>query len=332
MSDPILCVRHLRVVFDTTAIVRGIDFEVQAGKNLAVVGESGSGKSQTFLSIMRLSKAQVSGEVIFKDQPLLDLDQKTLNSIRGRDMAMIFQDPHDALNPFLTIGMQLGEVLKKHLKLSKKEARTQALHLLEKVGISDPKKRLESYAHQLSGGMCQRVMIAMALLCNPSILIADEPTTALDVTIQAQILELFDRLKEEFDMALVLITHDLNLVAGLCDEIMVMYAGKIVEKTSVKNLFDHPKHPYTLGLLSSNPHVERLQSQLQSIGGTPPNLQDLPKGCAFAPRCPFKIQTCEDQEPALKSVGNNHYTACFVEDISQDKASGFFKNKGDHAS
>ncbi|MFV0431922.1 MAG: ABC transporter ATP-binding protein [Alphaproteobacteria bacterium] len=329
MTDSILSVRDLSVIFSTPEgdvhAVNNLTFNLDAGQSLAVVGESGSGKSQSFLSMMGLlaKNGRTQGEVIFEGENLIGLKHKELDKIRGDRLAMIFQDPMTSLNPSLTVERQLSEVLTQHQGLNKAQAKEKALEMLKKVGIPEAKKRLKSYPHQLSGGMRQRVMIAMALLCDPKVLIADEPTTALDVTIQAQILDLFVELKEELNTALIMITHDLGVVAGLCDEMMVLYGGRVMEMGKVADIYKNPKHPYTLGLLHSTPNIEKDHQKLEAIAGSPPNLQNLPKGCAFAPRCPFKNERCEQEIPALEAVEEGWVKACFRNDITADMAYKF---------
>ncbi len=330
MSDVILSVQDLSVSFSTpegeVKAVNNLSFDLKAGQSLAVVGESGSGKSQSFLSMMGLlaKNGKAEGKVIFEGKNLVELNHKELDKLRGDKIAMIFQDPMTSLNPSLTIEKQLTEVLICHKNMNRKEAFNHSLEMLNKVGIPEAAKRIKSYPHQLSGGMRQRVMIAMALLCDPKILIADEPTTALDVTIQAQILDLFSELKEEFNTALILITHDLGVVAGLCNEMMVLYGGRVMEKGTVEDIFESPSHPYSLGLLHSTPNMEK-DYDLQAIAGSPPNLQNLPKGCAFAPRCPFKQEECSATIPPLERHENGRERACVRSDITKDMAGEFSK-------
>jgi peptide/nickel transport system ATP-binding protein len=287
--------------------VDGVSFSVDAGETLGLVGESGSGKSVTSLAIMGLLPrrgVRVSGKVGFEDKQLLTLRQDDLRDLRGRDIAMVFQDPLSSLNPVVPIGTQVTEVLVRHRHLSKSEASREAVALLDLVGIPDPQRRLREYPHQLSGGMRQRALIAMAVACRPRLLIADEPTTALDVTIQAQILELLKELVREQGTALVLITHDLGVVAGLCDRVNVMYSGRIVEQADRRTLFVSPRHPYTTGLLASIPRLDAVEgAPLQPIPGSPTDTLPWPTGCAFAPRCPRKLEVCTTVTPELEPDG-----------------------------
>jgi oligopeptide transport system ATP-binding protein len=314
---PVLSVTDLSVQFalheSTVTAVNGLTFELEPGETLAVVGESGSGKSQAFMSLMGLlaKNGTATGKAMLGDVDLLSLSKTALNEYRGRDIAMIFQDPMTSLNPALRIKQQLAEVLVRHKGQDQKAAERAALEMLERVGIPEPAKRAEAYPHQMSGGMRQRVMIAMALLCQPRILIADEPTTALDVTVQAQMLDLFKNLTDEFGTALVLITHDLGVVAGVADRMMVMYGGRCVEKGPTDSLFYDPRHPYTLGLLHSTPHVAKRAKRLDPIQGLPPSLEHLPKGCAFHPRCAFRFDRCFAERPPLLPVEDDREKACW---------------------
>ena len=316
---PVLTVKDLSVRFalheSVVTAVNNLNFTLEAGETLAVVGESGSGKSQAFLALMGLlaKNGSVSGQALLGDVDLLALSKTELNQYRGRDVAMIFQDPMTSLNPALRLKQQLAEVLVLHKGQDQKQAETSAIEMLERVGIPEPAKRANAYPHQLSGGMRQRVMIAMALLCQPKILIADEPTTALDVTVQAQMLDLFKTLTEDFGTSLVLITHDLGVVAGVADRMMVMYGGRPVEKGTVDDLFYDPRHPYTLGLLHSTPHIAKRAERLDPIQGMPPSLENLPKGCAFHPRCAFAFDRCLAERPALTQLENGREKACFHE-------------------
>ncbi|MCS6963133.1 ABC transporter ATP-binding protein [Thermoflexus sp.] len=319
---PLLDVRNLEVRFFTrdgvVHAVNGVSFQLHEGETLGIVGESGSGKSVTMLSILRLIPQPpgriTKGEVFFQGVDLLKLDEADIRRIRGSKIAMVFQDPMTSLNPVLTIGRQITEVLETHLNMSPREARRRAIELLQMVGIPNAEERLNDYPHQFSGGMRQRVMIAMALACHPQILIADEPTTALDVTIQAQIIDLVKRLRDELGMAIIWITHDLGVVAGLAHRVAVMYAGYIVEEAPVLELYHHPRHPYTLGLLGSLPRLDRRERQrLVSIDGMPPDLLELSRGCPFAPRCPYAFDRCWEENPRLEEIAPNHRIACWVD-------------------
>ncbi len=321
-GELLLEVRDLRTSFHTTdGVVRavdGIDFHVRRGEVMGLVGESGCGKSVTSLSIMRLVAAPgrvEGGEVIFDGQDLLKLSQREMRELRGERISMIFQQPTSSLNPVYDVGMQLGEVLELHRNLKRPAARRRALELLRMVGIPDPARRLDAFPHELSGGMAQRVMIAMALACEPELLIADEPTTALDVTIQAQILDLMRTLQRETNTAMILITHDLGVVAEMCDRVAVMYAGEIVEQTDVATLFDDPKHPYTRGLIGSVPTLGSTADQLATIPGSVPNLIDLPPACRFAPRCSLRVEAnvllADEKHPELLPVADGHEVRCW---------------------
>jgi oligopeptide transport system ATP-binding protein len=303
--------------------VNGISYTVDQGETVAIVGESGSGKSVGVMSLIRLIPQPpgkiVDGEVWFDGQDILQLNEEQLRRIRGNRIAMIFQDPMTSLNPVLTIGRQITEALELHLNMSRDQARKRAVELLELVGIPGAAARLDDYPHQFSGGMRQRVMIAMGLSCNPQLLIADEPTTALDVTIQAQIVDLVARLKEELGMAVIWITHDLGVVAGMAERVLVMYSGFIVEEALVDDLYAEPRHPYTLGLLRSIPRLDLgRQKRLIPIEGLPPDLLEPPSHCPFAPRCAFAYDKCWEENPPLMEVGPNHRSACWV-DISDVK-------------
>jgi len=302
----------------TVYAVNGVSFHVNDGETLAVVGESGCGKSVTMLSILGLIPIPpgeiVSGSALYLEQDLLKKSESEMEHIRGKEIAMIFQDPMTSLNPVLTIGRQITESLRVHLAMTKEEATQRAVDLLDRVGIPDPANRLGDYPHQFSGGMRQRVMIAMALACDPTLLIADEPTTALDVTIQAQIVELMIHLREQYGMSMIWITHDLGVVAGLADRVMVMYAGFIVEEASVDELYEHPRHPYTQALMEALPRVDRRRdSRLKSIPGAPPSLLVEPRGCPFTARCDYVIDRCLAENPQLLSVGLSHRTACWID-------------------
>lgn len=314
-------VKNLKTRFKTDdgsfLAVDDVSFEVKKGKTLGIVGESGCGKSVTSLSIMRLIQKPgniESGEILFNNQNILKHDEKQMREIRGNEIAMIFQEPMTALNPVFTCGDQVEEAIINHQKnLSKAETKQKAIDMLRMVGIPAPEKRYSEYPHQLSGGMRQRVMIAMALSCNPKLLIADEPTTALDVTIQAQILDLMRKLKKDLGTSMILITHDLGVVAEMCDEVIVMYAGKVVEKGTVEDIFYRPQHPYTRGLLDSIPHFEtgHKLKELNTIPGLVPSLYNLPKGCRFAERCKFAQDKCRTEYPALQKTKDTQEVACF---------------------
>jgi oligopeptide/dipeptide ABC transporter ATP-binding protein len=318
-AEPLLSVEDLRVEFwterGTVHAVNGVSFAVDRGETLGIVGESGCGKSVTSLAIMGiLSRAGrvVGGTAKFEGRDLLKLSDDELRKVRGKDVAMIFQDPMTSLNPVLTIGRQIREALETHFGLEKEEANKRAAALLDQVGIPSPDLRLKDYPHQFSGGMRQRAMIAMALACEPKVLIADEPTTALDVTIQAQILNLLRALVAERDTALILITHDLGVVAGMCERVNVMYAGTIVEAGAAEQLFARPRHPYTLGLLQSVPRLDAGRRQrLQPIEGQPRNMLRPPRECPFAPRCRYEVELSRQELPVLKEVEPGHSVACF---------------------
>ena len=298
--------------------VDGITYDLEEGETLALVGESGCGKSVSALSLMRLIQnpgRNVAGQVLFDGHDLLAIDDNDMRRIRGKDMSMIFQEPMTSLNPVLTIGRQLTEALQLHLELDKQAAEQRAGELLLMVGIPEGDRRLKDYPHQFSGGMRQRVMIAMALSCNPKMLIADEPTTALDVTIQAQILELVQRLGKELGTAVLIITHNLGVVARYADRVNVMYAGKIIERGTAREIYGNPRHPYTIGLLASVPRLdEPRKEQLDPIQGLPPDLIALPEGCSFRPRCKFAIDRCATEIPPLVEVSEGHTSACWVSD------------------
>jgi oligopeptide/dipeptide ABC transporter ATP-binding protein len=319
----LLRIQDLRTQFSTSSgivkAVDGVTYDVEEGETVAVVGESGCGKSVTALSIMRLVAEPagkiVGGQIMFQGQNLLDLDIEDMRNIRGRDIAMVFQEPMTSLNPVLTIGMQLTETLLQHLDITEEAANARAEELLGLVGISDAKRRLAQYPHNLSGGMRQRVMIAMALSCEPKLIIADEPTTALDVTIQAQILELMKDLTRRLGVALIIITHNLGVVARYANRVNVMYAGRIIERGDAKEIYHNPKHPYTLGLLRSVPRLDQPRGErLIPIDGQPPDLTRLDDGCAFRPRCTFATERCAKEKPPLEDLGDGHLTACWEKD------------------
>jgi peptide/nickel transport system ATP-binding protein len=308
VAERLLEVKDLKVQFATedgiVHAVDGVSFELERGKVLGIVGESGSGKSVTAMTLMGLTRAvntRFEGEILYKGQNLLALDEERLLQYRGNELGMIFQDPMTSLNPVYTVGAQICEAIMAHERADKRGAKRRAVELLRQVGIPNPEARVDDYPHQFSGGMRQRAMIAMALSCNPDILIADEPTTALDVTIQAQIIELIGKLKNDFNSAVILITHDLGVVADIADEIIVMYAGRIVERAEKRSLFYDPQMPYTWGLLGSIPRLDRPRPEkLHSIKGSPPSLINLPRGCKFRPRCPHAFDKCME-EPALEN-------------------------------
>jgi oligopeptide transport system ATP-binding protein len=322
MPDLLLDVQGLETTFKTPDgiihAVNGVSFVLKEGETIGVVGESGCGKSVTMLSVLGLIPNPpgkvVAGKADFFGRDLLKMSRDEIRAVRGAQISMIFQDPMTSLNPVLTIGRQLQEPMILHLGMTKKQAAERAAELLEMVGIPKAKDRLSDYPHQFSGGMRQRVMIAMALSCSPQILIADEPTTALDVTIQAQIVELVKRLRDELGMAVIWITHDLGIVAGLADRVLVMYGGYIIEEALVKELYARPSHPYTIGLIGSLPRVdERTHQRLYSIEGLPPMLFEKPNQCPFAPRCKWAMEKCWQENPALESIAPDHRVACWVD-------------------
>lgn len=330
MTSNILEVRHLSTHFFTRAgrvkAADDVSFNILRGSTLALVGESGSGKSVTSLSIMRLVPPPgkiIAGEVVFSGRDLVKLDDEQMRGLRGREIAMIFQDPMTSLNPVYTVGEQIAEAIQLHERLPRKQAWTKAVEMMTRVKIPDAERRARDYPHQLSGGMRQRVMIAMALSCKPKLLIADEPTTALDVTIQAEILELLRSLRNDFDLSMLLITHDLGVVAETADRVAVMYAGRIVEEASVNQIFHAPRHPYTEGLLRSVPRLteEGLKlRRLETIEGAVPNLLHLPEGCKFAPRCGYVIAECKADEIPLLAVSDEHRARCIRSDRIGDQS------------
>ena len=322
----LLEVKNLRTQFFTqdgvVNAVNGISYTLDEGETLGIVGESGCGKSVGVMSLIKLIPSPpgkiVGGEVWFNGQNLLEMNDNEIRSVRGNKIGMIFQDPMTSLNPVLTIGRQISEALELHLGMDKHQSRARTIELLELVGIPSAAERVDNYPHQFSGGMRQRVMIAMGLSCNPQLLIADEPTTALDVTIQAQIVDLVKKLRDELGMAIIWITHDLGVVAGLADRVIVMYAGMIVEEAPVKDLYADPRHPYTMGLLGSLPRLdEETHEKLESIEGLPPDLIALPHGCPFYDRCKYRIEKCRTENPTLRSVGVGHRIACWI-DVTRD--------------
>jgi peptide/nickel transport system ATP-binding protein len=320
MPSPLLEIRDLRVSFRTddglVQAVDGVSATLYEGETLGIVGESGSGKSVTMMTVMRLitdPNARFEGEVLYKGVNLMGLPQDQIRSIRGAGIAMIFQDPMTSLNPVYKVGWQIEEQIREHEKISRRAARARAIELLTSVGIPNAPERVDAYPHQFSGGMRQRVMIAMAVSCNPDVLIADEPTTALDVTIQAQILNLIKKLREDFGTAVVLITHDMGVVADMADRIAVMYAGRIVEQGTQRELFYDPQHPYTWGLLGSIARLDRPRPRrLTAIPGLPPSLMNLPAGCAFAERCAHRFDKCDERPELRDRVGDGHLDACHL--------------------
>lgn len=328
----ILEVKDLRTSFFTYAgevkSVDGVSFHVDEGEAVAIVGESGCGKSVTVQSIMRLIPTPpgkiIGGSINFLGADLVKKSESEMEAIRGNEIGMIFQDPMTSLNPVLTVGLQITEVLKRHEGLTGDAAKQRAIKLLELVGIPNPESRLKQYPHQFSGGMRQRVMIAISLACNPKLLIADEPTTALDVTIQAQILELMKDLKDKINTSIILITHDLGVVAGLCSRVIVMYGGKIVESGNINDIYFNPKHPYTWGLLKSVPRLDATKKgKLIPITGTPPDLLNPPKGCSFAPRCSYCMRICNEQKPEYTTLQDGHQAACWLLHPQAPKVAGF---------
>ncbi|MED4231261.1 ABC transporter ATP-binding protein [Priestia megaterium] len=319
--EKMIQIKNLHVQFSTyggrVQAVRGVSFDLHKGETLAIVGESGCGKSVTSQSIMRLIPTPpgriTSGSILFKGQDLTKLSEKKMRDIRGADISMIFQDPMTALNPTLRVGEQIAENIMQHENISKEKAKEKAFEMLELVGIPNPKERLKQYPHEFSGGMRQRIVIAMALVCNPEVLIADEPTTALDVTIQAQILELFKDIQQKTDVSIVLITHDLGVVAQVADRVAVMYAGKIVEIGTRRDIFYTPQHPYTKGLLRSVPRLDLYESELVPIAGSPPDLFAPPSGCSFAPRCPYVMEVCDRMYPASTKLKESHQVHCWLQ-------------------
>ncbi|MBR2742087.1 MAG: ABC transporter ATP-binding protein [Clostridia bacterium] len=317
--ENLLEIRDLEVSFggskNRVNVIRGLNIEVKRGETLGIVGESGSGKSVTSLAVMGLlppHSSHIKGEVMFEGENLLAMSSRALEKIRGNKIAMIFQEPMTSLNPIQTCGSQIMEPLMLHLGMKKKEAAARALELLKLCGISAPEQRMKEYPHQMSGGMRQRVMIAIALACNPSLLIADEPTTALDVTIQAQILELMKELKSKINMSIMMITHDLGIVADSCDRVVIMYTGQIFESAPTAELFADPLHPYTKGLLNAIPMLDKKKDRLESIDGMVPDADKMPRGCRFHPRCTAATEKCKNAVPRLTKCGENRYVRCFL--------------------
>lgn len=320
MGEILLEVKNIVIGFRTEdgqlLAVRDVSFSLKKGETLCIVGESGCGKSITSLSVIGLlpSNGKIrSGDILYEGNPIHNLPAEEMRQIRGNKISMIFQEPMTALNPVLTIGFQIREPLRLHHKLSKREANKQGIELLKQVGIPYPEKRMNQYPHELSGGMRQRVMIAIALSCNPGLLIADEPTTALDVTIQAQILDLINDLKDKFNMGVMMITHDMGVVAEVADRVMVMYAGEKVEEGTVEEIFNNPKHPYTIGLLNSVPNVDDPDFELESIPGSLPSLNEQITGCRFQSRCKFVTDICRSKEPQVANISDTHKVSCWLE-------------------
>ncbi|KAB2336842.1 ABC transporter ATP-binding protein [Cytobacillus depressus] len=325
MAEKILNIQDLRTYFygddGVVKAVDGVDISIHKGETVGIVGESGCGKSVTSLSVMRLLKNTpgkiVGGSIEFEGKNLVDLSEKEMREIRGNQIAMIFQEPMTSLNPVYKIGKQLGEAIELHLKYDKQQAKEHAIEMLKLVGIPRAEEIVNEFPHQLSGGMRQRVMIAMAMSCNPKLLIADEPTTALDVTIQAQILDIMRNLREERGTSIMMITHDLGVVAEMCDRVVVMYAGRVVEETDVYSLFENPKHPYTKGLIGSVPVLGANADRLASIPGNVPTPKNMPKGCKFAPRCSAAMKVCWEREPELSKIEEKHSCRCFLYEKSE---------------
>jgi oligopeptide/dipeptide ABC transporter ATP-binding protein len=331
-SDTLLRIRDLHVHFDTDAgtvrAVDGVSYDVRRGETLALVGESGCGKSVSSMSILRLVPCPpgrlAGGQIEFEGEDLIAADEARMRALRGKHIAMIFQEPMSSLNPVYTVGDQIAESIILHQGVDAEIAREQTIHLLERVGIPSPDRRIDEYPHQMSGGMCQRVMIALALACNPKLLIADEPSTALDVTIQAQILELMRKIQSESGMSILLITHDLGVVAEMADRVVVMYAGSVVESADAIELFKRPRHPYTAGLFHSIPRLDTEETKLEPIEGNVPDAMSFPQGCKFHPRCRFAVERCRREAPplsdrhALDSGGSSHRSACWIVDERPD--------------
>ncbi|MBQ4347561.1 MAG: ABC transporter ATP-binding protein [Firmicutes bacterium] len=317
--DKLLSVKDLKVSFggekNSIQVINGVSFELAKGETLGLVGESGSGKSVTSLAVMRLLptvNSHVEGEILFEERDVLALSEKKMEELRGNRMAMIFQEPMTSLNPVISCGKQIMEPMLLHTDIKKPAAKIKAIHLLELCGIPDPEHRFHEYPHQMSGGMRQRIMIAMALACNPDLLIADEPTTALDVTIQAQILELMKKIKEKNDMSIIMITHDLGVVSDFCDRVIIMYTGMIVESANTRELFEKPLHPYTQGLMKAIPKLSERVERLPAIEGTVPDADKMPEGCTFHPRCPYATERCAKELPKLYPAGEGRMVRCFL--------------------
>ena len=319
MSENIVSVQNLHTSFHTdkgeVKAVNGVTFNLEKGKILGIVGESGSGKSVTAYSIMRILEKNgriTEGKILYKGQDIAEFSEKQMREFRGKCCSIIFQDPMTSLNPVFTVGNQLKEAIELHTDRKGKEAEARAIEMLTLVGVNEPEKRVKQYPYELSGGMRQRVMIAMALACEPDILIADEPTTALDVTIQAQILELMQSLQKKLGMAIIMVTHDLGVIADMCDEIIVMYGGRVCERGTAEDIFYRPHHEYTKGLLRSIPNVDRIGEKLIPIPGTPINLLNMPKGCAFCPRCEEAMKICIEEQPPEMQMPDGHFASCWL--------------------
>ena len=336
MSENILSVQNLHTSFHTdkgeVKAVNGVTFNLEKGKILGIVGESGSGKSVTAYSIMRILEKNgriTEGKILYKGQDIAEFSEKQMREFRGKCCSIIFQDPMTSLNPVFTVGNQLREAIELHTDRKGKEAEARAIEMLTLVGVNEPEKRVKQYPYELSGGMRQRVMIAMALACEPDILIADEPTTALDVTIQAQILELMQSLQKKLGMAIIMVTHDLGVIADMCDEIIVMYGGRVCERGTAEDIFYRPHHEYTKGLLRSIPNVDRIGEKLIPIPGTPINLLNMPKGCAFCSRCPYAMNICAEYSPETIELKGGHQVACWLTDPRADVSGVPFHTGGE---
>ena len=329
MSENILSVQNLHTSFHTdkgeVKAVNGVTFNLEKGKILGIVGESGSGKSVTAYSIMRILEKNgriTEGKILYKGQDIAAFSEKQMREFRGKCCSIIFQDPMTSLNPVFTVGNQLKEAIELHTDRKGKEAEARAIEMLTLVGVNEPEKRVKQYPYELSGGMRQRVMIAMALACEPDILIADEPTTALDVTIQAQILELMQSLQKKLGMAIIMVTHDLGVIADMCDEIIVMYGGRVCERGTAEDIFYRPHHEYTKGLLRSIPNVDRIGEKLIPIPGTPINLLNMPKGCAFCPRCEEAMKICIEEQPPEMQMPDGHFASCWLNVKAMEEEKG----------
>jgi peptide/nickel transport system ATP-binding protein len=340
MAERLIEVKGLKVQFatedGTVKAVDGVDFELQRGQVLGIVGESGSGKSVTAMTLLGLTRdknTRFEGEVLYKGRDVLQMNEGELQDVRGNEMSMIFQDPMTSLNPVYTIGAQICEAIQIHERADKSAAKRRAIELLKQVGIPNAESRVDNYPHEFSGGMRQRAMIAMALACNPDVLIADEPTTALDVTTQAQILNLMSKLQQDFGSAIVMITHDLGVIAEIADDVVVMYAARVAEQAPVDNLFQRPHHPYTWGLLGSLPRLDVNVERLTQIQGQPPSLLNPPHGCRFHPRCPYVMEICKETEPDLLPVSHDpaHFQRCHLDEETKDREAAKLTHLGDAA-